>query len=341
MPMLSTGSRTSPPQESLAAEGQAYGWVACTTDEILGTKEHLYDTLITLPPEYGREAETKIWPRIQAGKGVGIRATQRDARRYRGLRRDLRRFRADPTSRPQSRYTDAEPTNNSSANESTANLLPFPSLEEATTTDRDLGSSTTFSPSADDDDSNQQEILEPQSWSALAYNSFIWWASAGEARTDREEESEYDASLLANLDDRSTPGEDAGQQGAVGFEMALIAYFHRFTVLILRTLADVIDVDASEAASSHDASPLASPAPSSSRRATTGGEGEESGGRAGNREDDDEIIEITSEDVSKMGLDPWSESDRVFVEELVGFYWGRRSRVNRMGGVECCGVRIC
>lgn len=341
MPTLATGCPNSPPVESLAADGQAYGWVACTTDDILGMKEHLYDILVKLPPEEAGRADTKVWPKMQAKPAVGIRATQRDARRYRGLRRDLRRFQIDPISRPQSKYTDAEPPNNESSTTTTP-LLPFPSLEEATTTDRDLGDAT-FSPSPDDDDSNQQKILEPQSWSALAYNSFIWWASAGEARTDREEESEYDASLLANLGaEGGSPNEARGAgrgEGPVGYEMALIAYFHRFTVLMLRTLGEIIDDDAEKALSSPDGSP----SPSPSRREDTGegrGNGEAAAVSAEEEEDEEEAVEITSDDITKMGLDPWSESDRLFVEELVNFYWGRRARVKGAGNVECCGVRV-
>ncbi|KAI4254711.1 MAG: hypothetical protein LQ352_002947 [Teloschistes flavicans] len=341
MPTLATGCHTSPPLENLAADGQAYGWVACTTDDILGMKEHLYDILVKLPPEDAGPAGMKVWPKIQGKKAAGVRATQRDARRYRGLRRDLRRIRIDPTSRSQSKYTDAEPPNNES---STNPFLPLPSLEEATNTDRDLGDAT-FPPSADDDESNQQEILEPQSWSALAYNSFIWWASAGEARTDREEESEYDASLLANLGaEGSSPGEaksvGRGEGGSVGYEMALIAYFHRFTVLILRTLADIIDSDAEKV----DPSQEGSPSPSPSRRDDAGGGSDGVGDDRGDRdgvEEDDEVVEITSDDITKMGLDPWSESDRLFVEELVSFYWGRKARVKGAGSVECCGVRVC
>ncbi|KAL8765930.1 MAG: hypothetical protein Q9194_006415 [Teloschistes cf. exilis] len=342
MPTLATGCPNSPPVESLAADGQAYGWVACTTDDILGMKEHLYDILVKLPPEEAGRADTKVWPKMQAKPAVGIRATQRDARRYRGLRRDLRRFQIDPTSRPQSKYTDAEPPNNESSTTTTP-LLPFPSLEEATTTDRDLGDAT-FSPSPDDDDSNQQEILEPQSWSALAYNSFIWWASAGEARTDREEESEYDASLLANLGaEINSPSEvrgaARGEGGPVGYEMALIAYFHRFTVLILRTLGEIIDDDAEKAPSSADGSP----SPSPSRREDAGegrGNGEAAAVAAEDDEHEEEAVEITSDGITKMGLDPWSESDRLFVEELVTFYWGRTARVKEAGNVECCGVRV-
>lgn len=90
--------------------------------------------------------------------------------------------------------------------------------------------------------------------------------------------------------------------------MALIGYFHRLTVLMLRTLSDVVD-----ASDDGDG---------------TGRDGDGAG---------EVVVEI--DDMTRMGLDIWSVSDRAFVEELVEFYWGRRAVV-RGGRVECCGVRV-
>ncbi|KAI4206354.1 MAG: hypothetical protein LQ348_001023 [Seirophora lacunosa] len=351
IPTLSTGSRTSQPAESLATEGQAYGWVACTTDDILGLKAHLYDTLVTLAPSHASQAQPKAWPRIQ-GKptAVNVKATQRDARRYRGLRRDLQHYHSaswrPPSSSPHLvRYTDE-----GNDNEATTSLLPLPSLEEAATADGEAVSA----PSADD----EQTVLEPQSWSALAYNSFMWWASAGEKRTDLEEESEYDSALLAHLGSSTAPAGEAhslsimrrgsgggggrggseegvidGGGGVVGFEMAVIAYFHRFTALILRTLSEVVDAqddDEEEGSSSSSVS--------GGSELQQQGRSDADDGR-GSREEEEEVVEINGDDMSKMGLDVWSERDRAFVEELVDFYWGRKARV--LGGrVECCGVRV-
>lgn len=164
----------------------------------------------------------------------------------------------------------------------------------------------------------------------------MWWASAGEKRTDLEEESAYDSSLLANLGpanahshirqrSSSNMGLDSGrgggeEEGGVSFEVAVFGYFHRLTVLVLRTLSDVID---------------AQDGGGDSEDGSEGG----NGGARGDREKGDEIIEISSDDMMKMGLDVWSESDRGFVEELVEFYWGRKARV-KGGKVECCGVRV-
>ncbi|KAL8927316.1 MAG: hypothetical protein Q9208_002493 [Pyrenodesmia sp. 3 TL-2023] len=322
IPTLSTGFRKSAPLQRLENEGQAYGWVACTTDDILGVKNQLYDTLVTLPRPYPTQAQQRAWPRIQGKKAADVKATQRDGRRYRGLRRDLQNYRSVSFSSPSnaqhpSRYIDAEDDN-----DATTRLVPLPTLEQATTAD---GEAISSSPCED-----EQLILEPQSWSALAYGSFMWWASAGEKRTDLEEEGEYDSSLLANLG----PGEaylpstrrdsegviDGG--GGVSFEMAVIGYFHRLTVLILRTLSEI--VDASEEASV-------------SGSENEGGSQSQDGAKGA--EDEEEVVEISSDDMTKMGLDVWSQSDRAFVEELVEFYWGRKARVQG-GRVECCGVRV-
>lgn len=242
------------------------------------------------------------------------------------------------------RYTDE-----GNDNEATTSLLPLPSLEEAATADGEAVSA----PSADD----EQTVLEPQSWSALAYNSFMWWASAGEKRTDLEEESEYDSALLAHLGSSTAPGGEAhspsimrrgsgggggrggseegvidGGGGVVGFEMAVIAYFHRFTALILRTLSEVVD------AQDDDEGGSSSSSVSGGSELHQQGRSDADDGR-GSREEEEEVVEINGDDMSKMGLDVWSERDRAFVEELVDFYWGRKARV--LGGrVECCGVRV-
>ncbi|KFH49082.1 hypothetical protein ACRE_000190 [Hapsidospora chrysogenum ATCC 11550] len=39
----------------------------------------------------------------------------------------------------------------------------------------------------------------PLSWTGLAYNGYMWWASAGEQlRSEEQEESAQDATLLAD-----------------------------------------------------------------------------------------------------------------------------------------------
>ncbi|KAL8789966.1 MAG: hypothetical protein Q9213_000852 [Squamulea squamosa] len=313
---LTTGSRNSVPKDTLAAEGQAYGWIACTTDDILSTKNDLYDILARIPlssPTHAEIQTNRIWPRLQSQKGVRIRATQRDARRYRALRQDLDHYHSS-SSRPPSAHRPERYTDDTDPHNDNTPLLPLASLSHLPT-----------DPDPPPPELDQTDILESQSWSALAYNSFIWWASAGETRTDREEEAEYDSALLANLDpsgETPSPGMNRGKRNSaspeggdrVGFEMAVIGYFHRLTVLILRTLADIVD-----AANDRDDG------------------GDSLNGRDDGREEDIIVVEV--DDMARMGLDIWSESDKVFVEELVEFYWGRKAVV-KGGRVECCGVRV-
>ena len=283
-----------------------YGWVGCTTDDILATKANLYDALVTIPPSYSKKAKEKVWPRLEMKRGTEVKATQRDLRRYRTLRRELRRHRSEGQGHP--------PFNSSktiaSSDEFPDSDLPIVNTQETF----DEASST-----------SDEKLVESQSWSALAYSSFMWWASAGEKRTDLEEEAEYDNALLRDLDRfrDSSPDHPLSAKSPMmsrglgnpesGLEMTIIAYFHRLTALILGILAGIID-------------------------ASEGDEEEQQADEAGSNERDN-VVFITSEDMSRMGLDIWSEGDRRFVKELVELYWGRQVDVQG-ARVECCGVRV-
>ena len=74
---------------SKAPSDEGSGWTACTTDDILSQKPDLYDYLIRLPPPHTERAEQKVWPQIFDSKGLEIKATQRDLRRYRVLKRGI------------------------------------------------------------------------------------------------------------------------------------------------------------------------------------------------------------------------------------------------------------
>ena len=318
MATLAQGSRDTNSSSEITDEGMGYGWVACTTDDILSLKDHLFDTLVTIPPSYSKQAKVKSWPRVEVKKGTDMKATQRDMRRYRTLRRELRRF---PSDHPPlaSKYSSTEQTAD----------LPFENTQETF----DDASSTL-----------DAQLAEPQSWSTLAYSSFMWWASAGEKRTDLDEEADHDAALLRHFDNhrggtpdrprsaRKPPSRSPCIEGMdtapAGLEMTIVGYFHRLTTLILKTLSDLIDV--SDYSDADDFENVDEDDNSGQKRQQRGG---------GNAEDADKVY-VGSEDMSRMGLDIWSESDRDFVRELVAFYWGRRADF-RGGRVECCGVRIC
>lgn len=287
-----------------------YGWIACTTDDVLATKSSLYDVMVTIPPSYTKQAKEKVWPRMSNAAKAEMKASQRDLRRYRTLRQGLRRFQI--RSRATSPYNPGRRQSEVHTDQGT--LLPVANTQETF----DDASSTI-----------DEKMIEPPSWSSLAYSSFMWWASAGEKRADLDEEVEHDAALLRDPNDYSnlSPNDPTSRRRSIpnptgetedGFfqipEMAIIAYFHRLTALILNTLAEIVEVsDAS--AGGDDEEPL---------RAADAG---------------DERIRVRSEDMTRMGLDSWSEGDKKFVQELLELYWGRKAEVQG-GRVECCGVRI-
>ncbi|OWO92947.1 hypothetical protein B2J93_3111 [Marssonina coronariae] len=299
------------------------GWIACTTDSILAMKSTLYDVLITMPPPYSGDATEKVWPRIESPQGVEMRATQRDLRRYQALHWGLFRH-ARPPSNPVDRRT--------SGPEPPGTEVPRTASSSQSTT-HDI--SKTDLPETD-------SIVEPLSWSALAYSGFMWWASSGEQRGDTEEEADSDASLLSGFAlSPSSPGFTGSRsdsassvhskrKGSVGGEdmsakqeMAIIAYFHRLTSLILTTLSDIVDATDSddERGDEHAALHVGN----------------------GREVDEDEIgpaVRVSGSDVVRMGLDVWSATDHQFIEDVSREYFGRRARVEGRN-VDVCGVRIC
>lgn len=322
-------------------------WIACSTDSVLTMKPELYDALITLPPSHSDQATEKVFPTISImdhsvpknaskNKPIQLKATQRDARRYAMLRRGLRQFSDDRISLGSEDESDADSTYSSSP------------------------------------------VVEPLSWTRLAYRSFIWWASAGENRDglseeEEEQQIEQDARLLASMESLayptstarySTQSEDLGQEPP---EVALVAYFRRLTTQIFFTLAGAIarndtsnrEGDIEDGAG--DVSYADDPADddtdlslSMSRQSILGDEAntpllrqrshatQSSGpGYGSSRQNTgtDDPITITIADMAEMGLDVWSVTDRIFVEELVALWWGRSAYVDS-ARIRCCGISI-
>ncbi|KAF4230270.1 hypothetical protein CNMCM6457_006082 [Aspergillus fumigatiaffinis] len=307
-------------------------WIACSTDSVLSMKSELFDVLVTLPPPHASNAAQKVFPKISvlpnrsaqhnSSQAIYLKATQRDARRYTILRKGLHHISHDDTASGEDEASDAASTYSSSP------------------------------------------VVEPLSWTRLAYTSFIWWASAGEKRdglTEEEEEErqiEQDTRLLASLEAMPTPSsgslgrhsmqaEDASQPP----EIALVAYFRRLTTQLFVTLSDVIarqdgrngEQDEDVGAPYEDESEEADAEPSISigREVSQGDDSRRpllpSGAKSS--PEDDEPVTITSEDMTEMGLDVWSASDRVFVEELVQSWWGRKAYIDS-ARIKCCGISI-
>lgn len=290
---------------SASASRGKHSWIACTTDDILGTKPDLYDVLVELPTQGSTTSVTKQWPRISTSGGEAVKATQRDLRRYYTLRRELERM--QHASR---RYHDDE--DGSAIGEDESDTAPLTSSKGDGTDDGDQyiqleGEST---------------LAEPASWASIAYSSFLWWASSGEKDAVLEDEACQDARLLDDLplpEQREHRPKSRGKHAYVDGEedsadehlqstaVLLIAYAQRLTTLTMETLAEVTGSAEGEGADNSNQHP----------------------------------ITIHSEDVRRMGLDEWSQSDGDFIKEMASLYFGHE-HVQTVGRtVDLCGIKIC
>ncbi|KAH3977518.1 hypothetical protein HBH98_071140 [Parastagonospora nodorum] len=237
------------------------GWTACTTDEIISTKAKLYDVIVELPTQQRR------WPRLRTSSGTLIKASQRDVARYKMLHKELFKHRNASVER----YTDDD-------NDDQQPLISRASIDAHR---------------ADDEynDSYDDSMVEPITWSRLAYSGFMWWASAGEKDINSTSERDADREILGDL-------------SHVNIETSIIAYFHRQTSSLVATLSAIIEESAEE----------------------EGYEGEDE-------------VSVGRREVSRLGLDAWSEADRAFLNEFGEMYMGRRVEV-RGDEVDCCGLRV-
>ncbi|ODM16381.1 hypothetical protein SI65_08381 [Aspergillus cristatus] len=317
-------------------------WIACSTDSVLTMKPELFDVLVTVPAPYTKNAAEKIYPKItvQAPSKPGtasvqteLRATQRDARRYTRLRQGLRHLSRDENSQV------VDPNDDGA------------SLNDAVDDNSDTASTFSSSP-----------VVEPLSWAQLAYTSFIWWASAGEKREglseeEEEQQIEQDTRLLASVENLSHANQQPGDTEQQPPEVALVAYFRRLTAQIFIILADVVarhDSDGQESVDDNsqpyrdepDDEGDENPSVTVARQSTQEGDDDQSPllQRGRNDKDGEDIYDpnavmITTEDMTEMGLDVWSATDRVFAEELVRLWWSRQARVDS-ARVRCCGITI-
>lgn len=242
--------------------------------------------------------QPKRWPVLKrASDGKEIKATQRDLRRYRSLRRAL------------------APANFSGENGSVEDDEHMHLL---------FGQHKDDSHDGDIWNGDEDKVVEPSSWGALAYSSFIWWASAGEKDESQFEEDNLDQQLLGDLsevaarrgnsrryhdeaeDTEAEDDENSSHDKDATLETAVIAYFHRVTKRTFEACAEALDLSADE----------------------------------DDEDQDDRVRSLGSVELRRMGLDVWSDSDKEFVRQFVPLWFGKEAEVHGMG-IECCGVRIC
>ncbi|KAI5295072.1 hypothetical protein KEM52_002422 [Ascosphaera acerosa] len=223
------------------------------------------------------------------------------------------------------------------------------------------------------------DLVEPLSWSALAYSSLVWLTSVDpypdaldEVDDSYDEDEEDERMLQAALETAGSaesemavrqegsrsarwgaPGDDSvGGDDVAAVPVALIpalaAYFAALTRHIFATMREAIDrsdrdadadtagragrpsrhssgSDARLATAEHysDAETEAEDAPLLQRRPAGG----------------DNPVEVTYSDITRMGLDPLSESVRLFVQAFVRRWWDREARIEA-NGITCCGLRV-
>jgi hypothetical protein len=204
----------------------------------------------------------------------------------------------------------------------------------------------------DENDEALDKIVQPPTWSELAYGGFMWWASAGEQRRPYEhDEAAHDASLLADwIPSPITPpampapsprvsrehmvdsvsslgprrGSISGSDDEARAELAIIAFFHRLTTDILSVVGDAADADGMPYEDDESES--------------EGGQVRllpRGAGLAPSRP-----VRIDSAAFEAMGLDVWNTADAEFIKELAGLYFGRSAQIESKG-VEVCGLRVC
>lgn len=318
-------------------DGDRGSWVACSTDDVLHMKSDLYDVVVTLPRGYSKNATQKAWPRLECPAGTPLKATQRDLRRYRALRRSLRR---------RYQHSDESP-------------------------DEDDSSAATDD-STEEEPSGIEDICEKLSWREIAYSGFLWWASAGEKRSDEEADDSLPFDMHTRTPHRAAANEDhenfgeegtnegdegvpgrlstrttmstgsntgtstpytatphrrqslrrrsttltsLGRQGLGSAELDIIAYFHRSTQRILSVVSHASQISHVDMSVDNDDEVTLLP--------TEGG--------------DDEAIFVSLEDMDRMGLDRYSDIDMAFVKECGERWFGRKVEVERWR-VNCCGI---
>lgn len=277
------------------------GWAACTTDEILATKNKLYDIMVELPSEADMAHNTQHrWPRIRTSAGDDVKASQRDVARYKLLHRQLWAYRNTE------KYADNGTAADDSAlspDSSTAALLPLVSRSEIEAQRADDAFAATY------DDS----VVEPMTWSRLAYLGFMWWASAGERSAYSTAEQDVDRALVGEL------AEERERESVTGLQTAVVKYFHRQSSMLVQTLAEMMEGEG-EDESGHD-------------------DDDEADGDEDGEEGEARALYVDRDDLSRMGLDTWSEADRAFAHEFGMLYFGRGVEI-RGNEANCCGLRV-
>ena len=205
-----------PENEHNDASKLGCGWIACTSDELFSTKPSLFDIKAELPPRRAGTVPQVSWPKVTDSATGIVKATQRDLRRYKAMRAAFSSLQRDRSIDPITSGSDT------GTDDEQATLLPK-------TKPKKIHESGV---------PQEDEIVEPVPWAAIAYNSLMWWASAGERTTELDEEHEEDGRFVDTVINAESDK----------LEVAMTAYFHHLTSSIFRPILHLSDTATSDAA---------------------------------------------------------------------------------------------
>jgi hypothetical protein len=171
-----------------------------------------------MPQTHDTAPQQRRWPRIRTSDGHLIKASHRDVARYKMLHKELFKHRNAAPSSPEP-YTDNDDDDDNDGEEDTTPLISRDEVDAKR---------------ADDDynDAYDDSVVEPTTWSRLAYHGFMWWASAGERDANTTAERDTDRELIGDLGAYSQ-----------SVETAVIAYFHRQSSHLIQQLSRLIEAD--------------------------------------------------------------------------------------------------
>lgn len=234
------------------------GWIACTTDSILAMKNELWDVLITMPPPAGahqaspayqtsqssssqapgsssKDKSKKAWPTVEIAKGVPLKATQRDLRRYKALVAGLERLAGRAPSASEAEKKDAQLAD---AAESVVEPVTWAALAYHGFMWWASAGEQSRSEETDETIHDAQLLVDivpprPQAVSADSHASSANLLDSVSSFTARRAPADGDNT---SDDDNDDEGEERAR-----LELAIITYFHRLTTQILSVLSDIVE----------------------------------------------------------------------------------------------------
>lgn len=335
-------------------------------------KSDLYDVLVTLPPSYSKNATEKRYPQIsllhlpraqtkrKSPVETHLKATQRDVRRYTTLRKGLRQVSRNDDFQPSRSSSNTNDDDNDDDDDDedfeTASTFSSTSIVEPLSWTRRAYTSFIWWASAgekreglseEEEDQEEQDTrllvsmdsipndpiqsVEPPEVALVAYfrrlttQIFVALSDA----IARYDGNDFDNDPILDLDGSAENAEGDDINDDINEASASTA---RQSPRARDGYEDDNDPNA----------PLLHGASSASRPTNRRRRHHQHRRHCWNSNNDDNdsgVVAVTPADMAAMGLDSWSEADRVFVQELALLWWGREVVVNG-ARITCCGIPI-